>query len=74
MPTALDLPRINTELIEVPASDGSHRVRGAGEGPMSPKNVFSAKHPTERTDWPSKDNAPMAAATTAAGVDIPNDE
>lgn len=36
MPTALDLPRINTELIEVPASDGPYGVRGVGEVPIVP--------------------------------------
>ena len=36
MPTALDLPRIRTELIEVPASDGPYGVRGVGEVPIVP--------------------------------------
>lgn len=36
MPTALDLPRIKTELIEVPASDGPYGVRGVGEVPIVP--------------------------------------
>jgi len=36
MPTALDLPRIHTELIEVPASDGPYGVRGVGEVPIVP--------------------------------------
>ncbi|MCH8236427.1 MAG: xanthine dehydrogenase family protein molybdopterin-binding subunit, partial [Chloroflexi bacterium] len=36
MPTALDLPRIQTELIEVPASDGPYGVRGVGEVPIVP--------------------------------------
>jgi CO/xanthine dehydrogenase Mo-binding subunit len=36
MPTALDLPKINVELIEVPASDGPYGVRGAGEVPIVP--------------------------------------
>lgn len=31
IPTALDLPMIETELIEVPASDGPYGVRGVGE-------------------------------------------
>ncbi len=36
MPTALDLPMINTEIIEVPASDGPYGVRGVGEVPIVP--------------------------------------
>jgi len=36
IPTALHLPRINTELIEVPASDGPYGVRGVGEVPIVP--------------------------------------
>ncbi|MDA1257278.1 MAG: xanthine dehydrogenase family protein molybdopterin-binding subunit [Chloroflexi bacterium] len=36
MPTALDLPRIQTELIEVPATDGPYGVRGVGEVPIVP--------------------------------------
>ena len=36
MPTALDLPRIDVELIEVPASDGPFGVRGVGEVPIVP--------------------------------------
>jgi len=74
MPTAFDMQSINTEQIEVPASNGSGRVRGTGEAPMSPKNVFIAKHATERTDRLSLDDAQMAGTTTASGVDIPNDE
>lgn len=31
MPTALDLPMIDTEIVEVPASDGPYGVRGVGE-------------------------------------------
>lgn len=31
MPTALDLPAIDTEIVEVPASDGPYGVRGVGE-------------------------------------------
>ncbi len=31
MPTALDLPMIDTHLVEVPASDGPYGVRGVGE-------------------------------------------
>ncbi len=36
MPIALDLPRINIELIEVPASDGPYGVRGVDEVPIVP--------------------------------------
>ena len=36
MPTALDLPRIKVETVEVPASDGPYGVRGVGEVPIVP--------------------------------------
>ncbi len=36
IPTALDMPMIGTELIEVPASDGPYGIRGVGEVPISP--------------------------------------
>lgn len=36
MPTSLDLPLIDVELIEVPASDGPYGVRGVGECPIVP--------------------------------------
>ncbi len=36
MPTALDMPMINCEIIEVPASDGPYGVRGVGEVPIVP--------------------------------------
>ena len=36
MPTALDLPMIDTEIIEVPASDGPYGARGVGEVPIVP--------------------------------------
>lgn len=36
MPTALDLPFIDTVLVEVPASDGPYGVRGVGEVPIVP--------------------------------------
>ncbi|MBI2965361.1 MAG: xanthine dehydrogenase family protein molybdopterin-binding subunit [Chloroflexi bacterium] len=36
MPTALDLPAIDVELIETPASDGPFGVRGVGEVPIVP--------------------------------------
>ncbi|MCH8223474.1 MAG: xanthine dehydrogenase family protein molybdopterin-binding subunit [Chloroflexi bacterium] len=36
MPTMLDLPMIDVELIEVPASEGPYGVRGAGEVPIVP--------------------------------------
>ncbi len=35
-PTALDLPRIETILVEVPAEDGPYGVRGVGEAPIVP--------------------------------------
>ncbi len=35
-PTALDLPFIDCDIIEVPASDGPHGIRGVGEGPIIP--------------------------------------
>ncbi len=36
MPTALDLPMLDTEIIEVPASDGPYGARGVGEVPIVP--------------------------------------
>ncbi|MBO8140658.1 MAG: xanthine dehydrogenase family protein molybdopterin-binding subunit [Firmicutes bacterium] len=36
MPTALDLPMIDTVIVEVPASDGPYGVRGVGEVPIVP--------------------------------------
>ncbi|MFS8534016.1 MAG: xanthine dehydrogenase family protein molybdopterin-binding subunit [Limnochordales bacterium] len=36
LPTALDLPMIDTVLVEVPASDGPYGVRGVGETPIVP--------------------------------------
>lgn len=36
LPTALDLPMLDTEIIEVPASDGPYGARGVGEVPIVP--------------------------------------
>ena len=36
MPTSLDLPMIDTKIVEVPASDGPYGVRGVGEVPIVP--------------------------------------
>ncbi|MDP6821977.1 MAG: xanthine dehydrogenase family protein molybdopterin-binding subunit [Dehalococcoidia bacterium] len=36
MPTALDLPRIDCVLIEIPADEGPYGVRGVGEPPIVP--------------------------------------
>lgn len=36
IPTALDLPMLDTVIIEVPASDGPYGVRGVGEVPIIP--------------------------------------
>lgn len=36
IPTSLDIPMIDTEIIEVPASDGPYGVRGVGEVPIVP--------------------------------------
>ncbi|MEE9284778.1 MAG: xanthine dehydrogenase family protein molybdopterin-binding subunit [Dehalococcoidia bacterium] len=36
MPTALDLPMIDAEIVEVPAEDGPYGVRGCGEVPIIP--------------------------------------
>ncbi|MBI4199927.1 MAG: xanthine dehydrogenase family protein molybdopterin-binding subunit [Chloroflexi bacterium] len=36
MPTSLDLPMIDCELVEVPASDGPYGARGVGEVPIVP--------------------------------------
>ena len=36
IPTALDLPMLDTVIVEVPASDGPYGVRGVGEVPIVP--------------------------------------
>ncbi len=36
MPTALDLPMLDTEIVEVPAPDGPYGARGVGEVPIVP--------------------------------------
>jgi len=36
LPTALDVPMIDTVIVEVPASDGPYGVRGVGEVPIVP--------------------------------------
>lgn len=36
MPTALDMPMIDTQIVEVPASDGPYGARGVGEVPIVP--------------------------------------
>lgn len=36
IPTSVDLPSINTEILEVPAPDGPYGARGAGEVPIVP--------------------------------------
>jgi xanthine dehydrogenase molybdenum-binding subunit len=36
MPVALDLPRLETILVEVPAEDGPYGIRGVGEAPIVP--------------------------------------
>ena len=36
MPTSLDLPMIDTEIIEVPNTKHPHGVRGVGEAPIVP--------------------------------------
>ena len=36
IPTSLDMPMIDTEIIEVPASEGPYGVRGVGEVPIVP--------------------------------------
>src|SRR5690606_36195466 len=36
MPTSLDVPMIDTVLVEVPASDGPYGVRGVGEVSIAP--------------------------------------
>jgi CO/xanthine dehydrogenase Mo-binding subunit len=36
MPTALDLPMIDTEIVEVPNPDGPYGIRGVGEVPIVP--------------------------------------
>tara|TARA_B100000029_G_scaffold491481_1_gene551690 strand:- start:786 stop:3074 length:2289 start_codon:yes stop_codon:yes gene_type:complete len=36
MPTALDLPMINTVILETPADDGAFGIRGVGEPPIIP--------------------------------------
>lgn len=41
-PVALDLPMIETVLIEVPASDGPYGLRGVGEVPIVPPGAALA--------------------------------
>src|SRR5690606_23041075 len=36
IPTAMDLPMIDTHIVEVPAADGPYGVRGVGEVPIVP--------------------------------------
>ncbi len=36
IPTALDLPMLDTEIVEAPASDGPYGARGVGEVPIVP--------------------------------------
>ena len=36
MPVALDVPRLETILVEVPAEDGPYGIRGVGEAPIVP--------------------------------------
>ncbi len=39
MPVALDLPRLETILVEVPAEDGQYGIRGVGEAPIVPSSA-----------------------------------
>ena len=41
-PVALDLPMINTVIVEVPASDGPYGIRGTGEVPIVPPGAALA--------------------------------
>jgi CO/xanthine dehydrogenase Mo-binding subunit len=41
-PVALDLPMIDTVLIEVPASEGPYGIRGTGEVPIVPPGAALA--------------------------------
>ena len=41
-PVALDLPMIDTVIVEVPASDGPYGVRGTGEVPIVPPGAALA--------------------------------
>lgn len=41
-PVALDLPKIDTVIIEVPASDGPYGIRGTGEVPIVPPGAALA--------------------------------
>jgi len=36
MPTAADVPPIETIIVEVPGSDGPHGAKGVGEPPIVP--------------------------------------
>jgi CO/xanthine dehydrogenase Mo-binding subunit len=57
MPTALDLPRIDCVLIEIPADEGPYGIRGVGEPPIVPpagaiSNAISAAIGTRMTQLP----------------------
>jgi len=57
MPTALDLPRIDCVLLEIPADEGPYGVRGVGEPPIVPpagaiSNAISAAIGTRMTQLP----------------------
>jgi CO/xanthine dehydrogenase Mo-binding subunit len=41
-PVALDLPMIDTVIVEVPAADGPYGVRGTGEVPIVPPGAAMA--------------------------------
>ena len=50
IPTSLDLPMIDTEIIEVPAPDGPYGVRGVGEVPIVPPAAALANAIYRATD------------------------
>jgi CO/xanthine dehydrogenase Mo-binding subunit len=57
MPTALDLPRIDCVLLEIPADEGPYGIRGVGEPPIVPpagaiSNAISAAIGTRMTQLP----------------------
>ncbi|MBI4336496.1 MAG: xanthine dehydrogenase family protein molybdopterin-binding subunit [Chloroflexi bacterium] len=49
IPTAMDLPMLGTEIIEVPASGGPYGVRGTGEAPIVPPLAAVANAVTHAT-------------------------
>lgn len=79
-PVALDLPMIDTVLIEVPASEGPYGIRGTGEVPIVPPGaalanaiyratgvrLYELPMTPERVFWATRSQAPHGEAQMAA--------